>query len=201
MFKIQEFSKITGISKRMLRYLEDQGLLIPDRNDNDYRVYHANHLEEIRWIQFWQRLGFSLIQIKTLKTLPPEKFEAQLEDLLTKKIEELSKHSQQLLTIKHVIKKIRAQEPIDIQNDIETLESWTFTTREDFLSQITELTEDQILKKTRAIPNQEYLLTALLADSETRSKMFSVLTPAAKDLVTKDIAKLVKKLQDAWIMC
>jgi MerR family copper efflux transcriptional regulator len=201
MFKIQEFSKKTGISKRMLRYLEDQGLLIPDRTDNDYRVYKMKHLEEIRWIQFWQRLGFSLIQIKTLKTLPPGKFEGPLEELLTKKTEELTKYAEQLSNIKQVIKKIRAQEPIDIQKDIETLESWTFTTREDFFSQVMDLTEDQILKHTRTIPNQEYLITVLLADPETRSKMFSVLTPDAKDLVTKDIAKLVKTLQDNWITC
>ncbi len=66
MFKIQEFSERTGISKRMLRYLEEQGLLIPERRENDYRLYTAEHLSEIRWILFWQRLGFSFVQIKSI---------------------------------------------------------------------------------------------------------------------------------------
>ncbi len=48
MFKIQEFSKKTVVSKRRLRYLEDQSLLIPDRSDNEYRIYLAHHLDEIK---------------------------------------------------------------------------------------------------------------------------------------------------------
>lgn len=140
MLKIHEFSKKTGISKRMLRYLEDQGLLVPQRQDNDYRVYQEHHLEEVRWIQFWQRLGFSLLQIKTLKNLDPNELETRLEALLDKKKKELSDHSTQLGTIRDVIQKIRkldnAKEDLDLRKEFSQIESWTNRVRDDFYTDV-----------------------------------------------------------------
>jgi hypothetical protein len=40
--KISELSKATGVSQRMLRYFEEQGLLKPSRTSGDYRTYGAS---------------------------------------------------------------------------------------------------------------------------------------------------------------
>ena len=373
MYKIQEFSQKTGISKRMLRYLEEQKVLIPIRKENDYRLYDDKHLEEIHWIQFWQKLGFSLVQIKTLKNLPVIKFEDLLETILISKIDDLKAQSNQISNIRKVIKKIREIDPqqLDMRNHFSTLESLTSDTREEFISMLfnherivygkfpeldlkldklaelmkenqiqldiiscdimkmgeaithlpaseiivwerksdysffcaampesllhenfydkfeqdlrhslqkslndcfyfaelseagrffdvrdilqvnasneitfrlsfkipqghqtfecfifipfhfvhaargglngetsvlgrslqrsfVELTDEQILKKTKTISNQKYLLTALLADESTRYRMFSVLTSEAKENVTKELSNLMTDIQDAW---
>ncbi len=36
---IGELSEVTGVSRRALRYYEEQGLLVPERACNGYRVY------------------------------------------------------------------------------------------------------------------------------------------------------------------
>lgn len=137
MFRIQDFSQKTGISKRMLRYLEEQGLLVPMRAENDYRTYSTQHIEEVRWIQFWQRLGFSFAQIKTLKTLTSGQIEQQLEDLFQKKKEELSVQYIQMANIRSLISKMKKKvKSVDIRKDFEDLQTWTSSARENFLSQI-----------------------------------------------------------------
>lgn len=137
MFKIQEFSVMTGVSKRMLRYLEDQGLLIPHRGENEYRFYSSNHLEEVRWIQFWQRLGFSLNQTKVLKSQDSQKIESQLEQLLETKKEEAALQSQQLANIRSIIRKLKNNQA-DIHKDFSSIATWNHSEREDFLSRVSE---------------------------------------------------------------
>ncbi|MEU8897935.1 MerR family transcriptional regulator [Nocardia sp. NPDC048505] len=36
---IGELSRRTGVPTRLLRYYEEQGLLVPQRDSNDYRIY------------------------------------------------------------------------------------------------------------------------------------------------------------------
>lgn len=49
LLSIQEFSQRTGISKSALRFYEEKGLLIPQRNrDNGYRMYHEDQIEYAR---------------------------------------------------------------------------------------------------------------------------------------------------------
>lgn len=137
MFKIQEFSQKTGVSKRMLRYLEDQGLLIPHRGDNEYRFYGPQHFEEVRWIQFWQKLGFSLVQTKILKSQDSQKIENQLEQLLELKKEEAALQSQQLANIRSIIRKLKNHQA-DIHKDFSQIATWNHSEREDFLSRVSE---------------------------------------------------------------
>jgi MerR family Zn(II)-responsive transcriptional regulator of zntA len=174
MFKIQEFSQKTGVSKRMLRYLEDQGLLMPSRKGNDYRIYQSHHLEEIRWIQFWQRLGFSLLQIKSLKNLSPSKFEGQLEELLERKKQELASHSTQVSTIRGVIKKIRDLDQcgsqLDLRKDFNSVETWTASVRDEFFTQI--INQDRVVYGK--FPEMESVVDSTISQMKTASFNLSV---------------------------
>ena len=66
MIKIKEFSEKTEFSIRMLRYLEEVGLLVPKRDSNNYRCYLVEQIEEAIWIKKLQSLGFQLKEIEIL---------------------------------------------------------------------------------------------------------------------------------------
>jgi DNA-binding transcriptional MerR regulator len=48
--KIGELAERTGVSRRLLRYYEEQGLLIPSRALNGYREYAEAHVDVVQQI-------------------------------------------------------------------------------------------------------------------------------------------------------
>lgn len=70
--KITDLSKKTGVSQRMLRYFEQQGLLAPSRGDNDYRTYNHDDEEKVKQICQWQRMGFTLKEVNQLFKKPKD---------------------------------------------------------------------------------------------------------------------------------
>ncbi|WP_410768147.1 MerR family transcriptional regulator [Fontibacillus sp. BL9] len=65
MFKIGEFSKLTQVSIRMLRYYDETGLLKPARIDNDsgYRYYSVEQISLLHKIVFLRDTGFTVAEI------------------------------------------------------------------------------------------------------------------------------------------
>ncbi|HEX9331953.1 MAG TPA: MerR family transcriptional regulator [Anaerolineales bacterium] len=65
MFKIGEFSRLSRVSVRMLRYYDQLGILKPLQTDSftNYRYYSANQLPRLNRILALRDLGFSLEQI------------------------------------------------------------------------------------------------------------------------------------------
>ncbi len=65
MFKIGEFSKLTKVSIRMLRYYDEMGLLKPAQIDKftNYRLYTANQIPVLNRIVFLRDLGFNVSEI------------------------------------------------------------------------------------------------------------------------------------------
>ena len=68
MFLSGEFSKISRVSKRLLHYYDDIGLLKPAHIDeeNGYRYYSARQLPELNRILALKDLGLTLEQIKKM---------------------------------------------------------------------------------------------------------------------------------------
>ncbi len=68
MFKIGEFSRLSRVSVRMLRYYDQMDLLTPKETDprTNYRYYAADQLPHLNRILALQDLGFSLQQIRDL---------------------------------------------------------------------------------------------------------------------------------------
>lgn len=66
MFRIGEFSKLTQVSIRMLRYYDEIGLLKPAKVDlfTGYRIYCANQIPELQKIILLKNLKFSTAEIK-----------------------------------------------------------------------------------------------------------------------------------------
>ncbi|MBV7550355.1 MerR family transcriptional regulator [Pseudomonas sp. PDM26] len=61
--KIGELETRSGASRHTLRYYEQIGLISPLRGTNNYRVYTAQTLQDLDFIQRAQSMGFSLGEI------------------------------------------------------------------------------------------------------------------------------------------
>ncbi|MFE5212209.1 MerR family transcriptional regulator [Streptomyces sp. NPDC056600] len=49
--RIGELSRLTGASRRLLRYYEEQGLIVPDRGANGYREYDERYVDRVKQIR------------------------------------------------------------------------------------------------------------------------------------------------------
>ncbi|MBO8195614.1 MerR family transcriptional regulator [Streptomyces oryzae] len=63
---IGELSRRTGVSSRMLRYYESQGLLAAERGPNGYREYGEEAVVSVRQIRALLRAGLSTEVIRTV---------------------------------------------------------------------------------------------------------------------------------------
>lgn len=65
MYKIGEFSKITSLTTKALRYYDEQGLLVPSSRDtNEYRLYNDADYRRAQMIVLLRNLDFSIAEIK-----------------------------------------------------------------------------------------------------------------------------------------
>jgi DNA-binding transcriptional MerR regulator len=82
MFKIGDFSKLSRVSVKTLRYYDEVGLLKPIQIDRftGYRFYSVDQLPRLNRILALKDLGFSLEQIGRLldEELPPSELRGML---------------------------------------------------------------------------------------------------------------------------
>jgi len=73
-FSIGAVAARTGVAVSAIRFYEEAGLIFPDRNSGQQRVFEASDIRRISFIVIAQQLGFSLKQIKTqLNSLPSKR--------------------------------------------------------------------------------------------------------------------------------
>ena len=66
--KINEMEALVGISKKNIRFYEEEGLLCPKRNsENGYRNYSEEDLEVLLKIKLLRKLGLPLEEIRALQ--------------------------------------------------------------------------------------------------------------------------------------
>jgi MerR family transcriptional regulator, repressor of the yfmOP operon len=64
-YRIEEVEKKTGLTKRMLRYYEELGIIAPNRSEGNYRSYTDEDIESlIRMREKKDKLGFSMAELK-----------------------------------------------------------------------------------------------------------------------------------------
>ncbi|MFE3192055.1 MerR family transcriptional regulator [Nocardia sp. NPDC059240] len=63
---IGELSRATGVAPRLLRYYEEQGLLVPHRDSNGYRGYPATAVDRVARIRELLAAGLSTREIGEL---------------------------------------------------------------------------------------------------------------------------------------
>lgn len=67
---IGQASRASGVSKKMIRYYDEVGLVRPaGRTDSNYREYEPRQINELRFIKRARSLGFSMEEITLLLSL------------------------------------------------------------------------------------------------------------------------------------
>lgn len=61
---VKEVAELTGISVRTLQYYDDEGILVPKRNNLNHRIYTEVDLQKLWKIYFLKNAGLSLNEIK-----------------------------------------------------------------------------------------------------------------------------------------
>ena len=108
-----EVREQTGLSARTLRYYEELGLL-PGvrRRAGGRRVYGADEIERLRFIQRLKALGLSLAEIKGLNAVygiegSTRAMLGRLDDLLGRHLSEIDARIEQLMGLRDEISKYR----------------------------------------------------------------------------------------------
>ena len=130
---IQEVEQIVNLSKKSIRFYEDNGLLTPKRNaNNQYRIYSEDDVKKLKIIKFLRELG---VPIRELKLLDNHKL--SLENCMQERIKrikiEQSKYDKVLSMCNEIIKSGETYENIDIENyflNMNVLNKEGFTMRE-----------------------------------------------------------------------
>lgn len=70
MYKISDFSKITNLTVKALRYYDEEGILTPSYRDQDngYRYYGDKDFQKAKLISMLKELDFSISEIKDVLT-------------------------------------------------------------------------------------------------------------------------------------
>lgn len=114
MYKIGEFSTLTGASVKTLRYYDEINLLKPSYVDKytNYRYYTDEELNSFKKIEYLKKLSFTLEEIKanlfnlTIESLDNKKQELELKrDYITAQLNELESFRESLINNKLLIKK------------------------------------------------------------------------------------------------
>lgn len=87
MYRIGEFSKITNLPVKTLRFYDEKGLLIPEEVDiySNYRYYSDNNIQEAQMINSLKLAGFTLDEIRdSMGNLTDERLLSKKQELYDK---------------------------------------------------------------------------------------------------------------------
>ena len=125
MLKIGEFSKLSRVSVRMLRYYDEIGLLKPAEIDRftDYRYYREDQLPTAGRVAALKDLGFSLADIVRILEIYGDR--NQLEKFFSvrqKELEALSQDTaQKLMLLDAARKRLRKEENMSYNVTLKTI--------------------------------------------------------------------------------
>lgn len=107
MYRIGEFSKLTNLSVKTLRYYNEIGLLIPEEVDiySSYRYYGSRNLEEVKIINRLKSVGFTLEEIKDNWNNFTDDVYKKKQDELKQELDDLSDKIKMLDNMRNELKK------------------------------------------------------------------------------------------------
>ncbi len=130
---INEVEHCVGLSKKSIRYYEENGLLMPKRNqENDYRIYTEEDINKLKTIKFLRELDVSIRELRQLHdgTL-------SLEECMKDRIKKIEEEEMNYYKIKNmcleIIKSKQTYQDIDITKyfqEVNVLNKGGFTMRD-----------------------------------------------------------------------
>ena len=118
--KIKELENLLSISRSNVRFYEKQGLLSPERKDNNYREYTNQDIEVLKKIIIFRKMGFTVEEIKLIQNndLPFAEAIANAQRRIEDEIEQLNGS---LKLIKQVAQENLSFDEIDIDEHWNTI--------------------------------------------------------------------------------
>ena len=120
--KIKYVEELVGITKKNIRFYEEQGLLAPDRAENGYREYGQADVDRLMQIKLLRKLGVPIEEIKRI-------FQGSihLDDCLDRHLDELERQKENLAKMQAISEQIIAShvtlQNLDTDNYLNQVES------------------------------------------------------------------------------
>ena len=120
--KIKYVEELVGITKKNIRFYEEQGLLAPDRAENGYREYGQADVDRLMQIKLLRKLGVPIEEIKRI-------FQGSihLDDSLDRHLDELERKKENLAKMQAISEQIIAShvtlQNLDTENYLNQVES------------------------------------------------------------------------------
>ncbi|GAF64805.1 putative transcriptional regulator [Bacillus sp. TS-2] len=201
-YSINQVAKISGISKRTLRYYDEIGLLKPARvNSSGYRIYREGELAKLQQILFYRELEMKLEDIKEIISSPKFDIEAALH-MHYKQLQSKRKQLDDLIdTVERTLKSNKGEIHMSIEDKFEAFKRKKIAENEEnFGKEI----RDQYGKKEVEASNQKWMKLSeqdFKEMQELESKLFLELEKLAesKDIESTE-AKNVFEYHKKWLM-
>lgn len=108
--KIYQVEELVGITKKNIRFYEDQKLLCPKRNpQNDYREYSLEDVRQLEKIKLLRKLSVPIEEIRLIET-----GKLSLTQSMNRQIERIEKEEQNAQVMKELCARLR-DEPADLK--------------------------------------------------------------------------------------
>ncbi len=145
---INEVTSIVGLSKKSIRYYEQQGLLSPNRNkENYYRIYNEKDIDSLKKIKFLRELDIPISDIKKLK-----ENKLVLKNCLKKRVKQIDDTLTNYKKIKSFC--------LEIINREESYDNLDIT---DYLKEISILNKSGFTMRKLKINNKKKIISAFLS--------------------------------------
>ena len=101
--KIYQVEELVGITKKNIRFYEDQGLLCPERNpQNDYREYSLADVKVLEEIKLLRKLSVPIEEIRLL-----QKGRISFEQSMNAQLERLGKEEENVRLMKELCQRLK----------------------------------------------------------------------------------------------
>jgi len=218
MLSIGEMAHRSGVSRRMLRHWEQEGLLTPAVIDpaNGYRQYQVSQLGRVRAIAELRHLGFRLGEIRQL--LDPQIAQAGLEEILGQQASELQEQiveaSTRLAKIQHRLDVIHQKaEEITMNLSIEPLPALTLQGASTTVLDETEISQavarlrehlsatgDDVVLLFDGTLDDRIVVSAGTIRATSEAALEELHTPAVEQGVSVQFNSPPASVADAWVL-
>lgn len=119
--KIKQVEELVGITKKNIRFYEDQGLLNVERAENGYREYHKEDIARLQEIKLFRKMDISIEEMKSL-------FEKKksLQICLEQHLKELEHRKEGLMKMQEMCERLIAEhqslDTLNAENCLEEIE-------------------------------------------------------------------------------
>ena len=108
--KIQQVEELVGISKKNIRFYEEQGLLSPGRAENGYRSYGQGDVRRLKQIKLLRKLDVPIEGIRSLL-----KGEGSLETCLTRQLREYDRQRESLSAMEGMTRELLSRPGVTLE--------------------------------------------------------------------------------------